>query len=141
MIYAPFIFWFWDEPLDPAKMAEMSRTMASQRFSPGYAHARKSMVGTPDLPDAEWLGDRWFAAFGAALKEAEARKNYLGYCDEYWWPSFQANGRVLAANPELRTVSLNWETIPVAGGSEIHRDRARALRPPPRRPARPFHPR
>ncbi|OGD33594.1 MAG: hypothetical protein A2V45_15015 [Candidatus Aminicenantes bacterium RBG_19FT_COMBO_58_17] len=99
------------------------------------------MVGTPDLPDAEWLGDRWFAAFGAALKEAEARKNYLGYCDEYWWPSFQANGRVLAANPELRTVSLNWETIPVAGGSEIHRDRARALRPPPRRPARPFHPR
>ena len=118
MIYAPFIFWFWDEPLDPAKMAEMSRTMASQRFSPGYAHARKSMVGTPDLPDAEWLGDRWFAAFGAALKEAEARKNYLGYCDEYWWPSFQANGRVLAANPELRAVSLNWETIPVAGGSE-----------------------
>jgi len=118
MIYAPFIFWFWDEPLDPAKMAEMSRTMASQRFSPGYAHARKSMVGTPDLPDAEWLGNKWFAAFGAALKEAEARKNYLGYCDEYWWPSFQANGRILAANPELRAVSLNWETIPVAGGSE-----------------------
>jgi hypothetical protein len=118
MIYSPFIFWFWDEPLDPAKMAEMSRVMVSQRFSPGYAHARKSMVGTLDLPDGEWLGDKWFAAFGAALKEAEARKNYLGYCDEYWWPSFQANGRVLAANPELRTVSLNWETIPVAGGSE-----------------------
>ncbi len=118
MIYAPFIFWFWDEPLDPAKMAEMSRTMASQRFNPGYAHARKSMVGTSDLPDAEWLGDKWFVAFGAALKEAEARKNYLGYCDEYWWPSFRANGRVLAANPELRTVSLNWETIQVAGGSE-----------------------
>jgi hypothetical protein len=118
MIYSPFIFWFWDEPLDPAKMAEMSRAMAGQRFSPGYAHARKSMVGTPDLPDAEWLGDKWFAAFGAVLKEAEARKNYLGYCDEYWWPSFQANGRVLASNPELRTVSLRWETIDLSGGSE-----------------------
>lgn len=118
MIYAPFIFWFWDEPLDPAKMAGMSRVMASQRFSPGYAHARKSMVGTPDLPDAEWLGDKWFAAFDAALKEAEARKNYLGYCDEYWWPSFQANGRVLAANPDLRAVSLSWETRDVPGGSE-----------------------
>jgi hypothetical protein len=84
MIYAPFIFWFWDEPLDPAKMAEMSRVLAEECFSPGYAHARKSMVGTPDLPDAEWLGDKWFAAFDAALKEAEARKNYLAYCDEYW---------------------------------------------------------
>jgi len=118
MIYAPFIFWFWDEPLDPAKMAAMSRVMADQRFSPGYAHARKSMVGTPDLPDAEWLGDKWFAAFDAALKEAEARKNYLGYCDEYWWPSFQANGRVLAAHPDLRAASLNWEVLEVSGGSE-----------------------
>jgi hypothetical protein len=119
MIYAPFIFWFWDEPLVPAKMAEMSRVLAGQRFSPGYAHARRSMVGTPDLPDAEWLGDKWFAAFDAALKEAEARKNYLGYCDEYWWPSFQANGRVLAAHPDLRTVSLKWETHDVPGGSGV----------------------
>ena len=44
MIYAPFIFWFWDEPLKPEKMAEMSRVMSSQGFSPGYAHARMSMV-------------------------------------------------------------------------------------------------
>ena len=50
MIYAPFTFWFWDEPLAPAKMAEMSRVLRSQGFNPGYAHARNSMVGTPDLP-------------------------------------------------------------------------------------------
>ncbi len=119
MIYAPFIFWFWDEPLDPAKMAEMSRVMAGERFSPGYAHPRRSMVGTPDLPDSEWLGDRWFASFDAALKEAEARRNYLGYCDEYWWPSFRANGRVLSANPDLRAASLSWETRDAPGGTEI----------------------
>ena len=118
MIYAPFIFWFWDEPLDTAKMAEMARVMISQRFNPGYAHARKSMVGTPDLPDAEWLGDKWFQAFGAALVEAEKGRGYLGYCDEYWWPSFRANGRVLAAHPELKAQSLNWQAIDVAGGSE-----------------------
>lgn len=119
MIYAPFVFWFWDEPLDPAKMGEMSRVMVGQRFNPGYAHARKSMVGTPDLPDAEWLGDKWFEAFGAALGEAEAGKGYLGYCDEYWWPSFQANGRILKENPELKAQSLRWEAIDVAGGSEV----------------------
>jgi hypothetical protein len=119
MIYAPFVFWFWDEPLDPAKMGEMSRVMVGQRFNPGYAHARKSMVGTPDLPDAEWLGDKWFDSFGAALKEAEVGKGYLGYCDEYWWPSFQANGRILKANPELKAQSLRWEAIDVEGGSEV----------------------
>jgi hypothetical protein len=119
MIYAPFVFWFWDEPLDPAKMGEMSRVMVSQRFNPGYAHARKSMVGTPDLPDAEWLGDKWFEAFGAALGDAEAAKGYLGYCDEYWWPSFQANGRLLKENPELKAQSLRWEAIDVAGGTEV----------------------
>ena len=119
MIYAPFIFWFWDEPLAPAKMAEMARVLAGQRFNPGYAHARKSMVKTPDLPDAEWLGDKWFASFGAALAEAEKAKSYLGYCDEYWWPSFQANGRVLAADPKLRAQSLRWETFDVPGGAEV----------------------
>ncbi len=119
MIYAPFIFWFWDEPLDSAKMAEMARVMISQRFNPGYAHARRSMVGTPDLPDAEWLGDKWFEAFGAALAEAEKGRGYLGYCDEYWWPSFRANGRIVAAHPELKAQSLNWQAIDVPGGADV----------------------
>ncbi len=119
MIYAPFIFWFWDEPLDTAKMAGMARVMMSQRFNPGYAHARKSMVGTPDLPAADWLGDKWFEAFGAALAEAEKGKGYLGYCDEYWWPSFQAYGRIVESRPELRAQSLRWEALDVKGGVEV----------------------
>jgi hypothetical protein len=118
MIYAPFFFWFWDEPLNTEKMTEMSRVMCSQRFNPGYAHARKSMVSTPNLDD-EWLSDTWFDAFGGALKEAEKHKSYLGYCDEYWWPSFQAHGRVLKQHPELKAQSLNWQIIKAAGGTEI----------------------
>ena len=120
MIYAPFIFWFWDEPLDPEKMAEMSRVMSGQGFNPGYAHARNSMVGTPDLPDNEWLGDKWFDAYGAALKAADQQKSYLGYCDEYWWPSFQAHGRVLKQHPELKAESLKWQIIDAAGGAEVN---------------------
>lgn len=118
-IYAPFIFWFWDEPLDPAKMASMARTLAGQGFNPGYAHARRSMVGTPDLPAEQWLADPWFSAFGAALAEAEAAGNYLGYCDEYWWPSLQAAGRVLQAHPELEAVSLKWTALDVKSGKKI----------------------
>lgn len=119
MLYAPFIFWFWDEPLNADKMAEMARVLGSQGFNPGYAHPRNSMVGTPDLPDEEWLGEKWFTAFGAALGEAEKNNQYLGYCDEYWWPSFQAKGRVLEKHPELRAQSLDWEMIDVKGGSEV----------------------
>jgi len=119
MAYAPFMFWFWDEPLDPAKMAEMSRVMISQGFNPGYAHPRRSMVGTPDLPDNQWLTDPWFTAFGAALKEAKTGNAYLGFCDEYWWPSLQANGRLVKQHPELRAQSLDWKVIDVAGGSAL----------------------
>lgn len=119
MIYAPFVFWFWDEPLNPEKMAEIARVMGSQGFNPGYAHARHSMVGTPSLPDSEWLGDKWFNAFNAALTEAEKQDKYLGYCDEYWWPSFQANGRVLKQYPELRAESLKWTVIDADGGAEV----------------------
>ena len=119
MAYAPFMFWFWDEPLDPTKMAEMSRVMISQGFNPGYAHARRSMVGTPDLPDDQWLTDPWFNAFDAALKEAKAGNAYLGFCDEYWWPSLQAHGRLVKQHPELRAQSLDWKVIDVAGGSTL----------------------
>ena len=48
MIFAPFCFWFWDEPLDPAlypaKPRDMALKMLEQRINPGYAHARVSMA-------------------------------------------------------------------------------------------------
>jgi len=119
MIYAPFVFWFWDEPLNQDKMAEMARVMGSQGFNPGYAHARHSMVDAPSLPDSQWLGEQWFSSFGAALTEAEKQDQYLGYCDEYWWPSFQANGRVLKQYPELKAESLKWEILDVDGDKEV----------------------
>ena len=119
MIYAPFMFWFWDEPLNQNKMAEMARVIGSGGFNPGYAHARNSMVGTPDLPEKEWLEDNWFNSFGAALAEAEKQNKYLGYCDEYWWPSFQANGRVIKQHPELKAESLNWQVTDATAGTEV----------------------
>ncbi|MBI5835279.1 MAG: hypothetical protein HZB16_23475 [Armatimonadetes bacterium] len=119
MAYAPFMFWFWDEPLNTAKMTEMARVMTEQGFAPGYAHARRSMVGTPDLPDAQWLGEPWFSAFSGALGQAEQAKTYLGYCDEYWWPSMQANGRVVKQHPELAATSLACETLDVRAGQTV----------------------
>lgn len=56
MIYAPFLFWFWDEPLDSSKINIMSEEILRQRFNPGYIHGRISMYEllsrTPGLKDA-----------------------------------------------------------------------------------------
>jgi len=113
MIYAPFAFWFWDAPLDEQLAADMAETMSRQRMNPGYAHPRKG------LPPEQWLSEKWFTSVNAALKKAEAAGAYLGYCDEYWWPSGRADGRVLRAHPELKSVSLKYTIINVTGPREI----------------------
>ncbi len=113
MIYAPFAFWFWDAPLDVNLASSMAEQMSAQRMNPGYAHPRKG------LPHNQWLSGLWFEAFGAALQQAEAANAYLGYCDEYWWPSGRADGRVLRSHTELAAASLEWEVFTVTGGEEI----------------------
>ena len=120
MEYAPFAFWFWDAPVDARQAAAMAREMARQRLNPGYAHPRAALGrGGVSLPKEEWLSDRWFDAFGAALREAERAGALLGYCDEYMWPSGQAAGRVLAARPDLRACSLRWSLMDLDGGAEV----------------------
>lgn len=120
MIYAPFMFWFWDEPLQPGKAAEMARVMLSQNISPGYPHARMAKTpGCPDLPVEQWLSPQWFESFDGALKQVEAKKSYLGYCDEYWWPGLQGRGRVLQARPDLKAQSLAWQTFDLPAGGQI----------------------
>jgi len=139
LIYAPFAFWFWDAALDPEQTAAMAREMCRQGLNPGYAHPRRG------LPRESWLAPEWFEAFGAALDQAEAAGAYLGYCDEYWWPSGQADGRVLEAHPELAAVSLDWSVRDVEGGGEVQlpesfftvaarRAQPESAAPPPARP-------
>ena len=117
MEFGPFMFWFWDAPLDSANPTEMARTMASQNINPGYAHARHTMVDEPSLdPDEEWLSDAWFDAFESTLSAAEDTGTQFGYCDEYWWPSMRAAGRVVEENPDLAGAYLRWRTIDVPAG-------------------------
>ena len=119
MIYAPFTFWFWDEPIKAGKAANMARKMLEQGLNPGYPHARMSQAGTPDLPRSQWLSDQWMNEIDGSLKEAQLAGGYLGYVDEYWWPSGRAAGRVLKNNPELWSVSLKWQTFDVDGQTRI----------------------
>ncbi|MEW6071370.1 MAG: glycosylhydrolase-like jelly roll fold domain-containing protein [Planctomycetota bacterium] len=112
-IYAPFAFWFFDAPLDPAHVAAMAAEMCRQGMNPGYAHPRRG------LPREEWLSPLWFDSLDAARREAEAASAFLSYCDEYYWPSGRADGRVLAAQPDLAAVSLACRTFDVTEGETV----------------------
>ena len=119
MIYAPFMFWFWDSPMDTDQVVEMAETMISQGINPGYVHPRRSMNESPGLPPEQWLGPEWFEGFEAVTHSAKKRKAYLGYVDEYWWPSLQAKGRVLDQHPDLHAWTLETEVLRVQGGHTI----------------------
>jgi hypothetical protein len=119
MIYAPFMFWFWDEPLKTDKMVEMAETMIQQGINPGYVHPRRSMNESPSLPPEQWLGEAWFDAYQAVTQKTKEMDAYLGYVDEYWWPSLQAKGRVLGKHPDLKAWTLGTDMIRVNGGSKV----------------------
>ncbi len=122
LFYAPHTFWFWDAPLDKSLTASMAREMAAKRLNPGYAHPRHSgdqHKPYPTLPVDQWLSPLWFESFGTALSEAQTVGMTLGYCDEYWWPSGQAAGRVLKKNPELAAQSLEWNKQIVSGPDQL----------------------
>ena len=117
MMYAPFAYWFWDAALDNNFIVEMVEAMCQQRLNPGYIHARQRRgIG---LPYDEWLSPQWFDAVKNATLSAEANNMYLGYCDEFNWPSGSANGRVVEEYPDLAAISLKWDIVDVQGDTLI----------------------
>ena len=83
MMYAPFMFWFWDAPIDKAQAGEIAQKLAAQRINPGYSHARHSIAtGAPSLPVAGWLSPLWFDAFSDVVNIAEQSDTYFSFCDE-----------------------------------------------------------
>ncbi len=122
LFYAPHTFWFWDTNLDPEQTASMAQEMTKQRLNPGYTHPRHSEAPGktfPSLPRDEWLSPLWFQSIESAAKEAEKAGMTLGYCDEYWWPSGRADGRVLEQAPDLAATSLEWVRIISKGETQL----------------------
>ena len=119
MIYAPFMFWFWDSPMDTEQVKEMAEKMIGQGINAGYIHPRRSMNESPGLPPEQWLGKEWFEGFEAVTRLSKEKDAYLGYIDEYWWPSLQAKGRVLRQHPELKALTLETNISYVSQGEKI----------------------
>ena len=133
MIYAPYLFWFWDEPLNREKIVSMADEILEQRFNLGYIHGRISMYELlhntlglgdamephPSLPGDEWMSDEWLATVGQLADMAGERGAYVGYNDEYMWPSGQAKGRVVDGHPELCNEYLTFSVRDVKPGEKV----------------------
>lgn len=146
MLYGPFMFWFWDAPLEASNPVEMAKRLLEQNINPGYAHPRVSMVDEPEEEDPstewmssvyeksginvpksltgldpreEWLSEEWFELFGETVDATEEMGGRFSYCDEFWWPSMQAAGRVVEEHPELEAEYLQWRTIDVPADQTI----------------------
>ncbi len=110
--FSPWMFWFWDAPLDKQQLLSIAGRIMDSGMNPGYVHARWSLgsfeIGktwkmdkTPTLDERDWLSDAWFEDF-RDVADAAARRGYqLGFVDEFWWPSGNAAGRVVKEHPEL----------------------------------------
>ena len=143
--HAPFMFWFWDvAPPDPDVVEQMAERLLDVGINPGYVHARPPVVPhypadptDPDHPVARgWLGEEWFAAFDRVVAAADRRGAHVGFCDDVWWPSLRAAGRVLERHPELRAQSLAWRVLEGTGTLEVPEcDFALAARRAPFAPA------
>lgn len=146
--YAPYMFWFWDvAPPDPEQVEEMARRLIGARINPGYVHARPPIV--PEFPRDPtssahpvaqvWLTEEWFAAFDRVVALAAREGAQVGFCDDVWWPSLRAAGRVLERHPELAAQTLAWTLVEGRGKLEIPRAdfvvaARRAGEPEPERP-------
>jgi hypothetical protein len=133
MIYAPFLYWFWDEPLNREKIRSMTHEIVKQKFNPGYIFAHTSMADLlsttpglekamephPSLPDKEWLSQEWFDALKDVVEITKAANAYVTYADEFMWPSGRANGRVIKQHPELHNSNLDFSVIDVQGGESV----------------------
>ena len=126
--YAPYQFWFWDQPLDDLglKPEDMAHEMAEKGFNPGYAHARTNYAHEfardgaqiPAISEEEWLGEKWFEAIDRTAAQARMDGVHFTVADEFGWPSLQAAGRVLKKYPEMGARSLNVRVFDVEGGAE-----------------------
>ena len=127
MIYAPFLYWFWDEPIDREKIRGMTRQILAQHFNPGYLSSHQSMADIlgpkvmephPSMPKDQWLSELWFDAVEDVVSFTEKNGGYVTYTDEYMWPSGRAAGRVMQKHPELANESLQWEVTDVSPGTK-----------------------
>lgn len=117
--YAPHAFWFWNDSLNSRQSAYMAREMIKKGMSPGYIHPRH-INQAEGLPPDQWLSEQYFKDFKEVLEISDSAGMYVGFCDDYWWPSGRIGGRMINEHPEMQAKDLKWEKWELWGPRKVY---------------------
>ncbi|MCQ2379460.1 MAG: hypothetical protein MJ025_00850 [Victivallaceae bacterium] len=97
------VFWFLNERVDEAEIRRQIRMMRDKGVDGFFMHAMPSEYRPKSFPGGldGYLSETWFNMIGTAIDEAGKLGMTAWLYDEGGWPSGHANGKVLAARPDL----------------------------------------
>ena len=99
----PSPFWFWNDHLDPKRLADQYDRLLDAGMGGAIMHARSG------LPCDQYLDERWWRSIDAVVKRAHQRGGTAWLYDEYGWPSGTAAGRVPKNHPEFRMQHIKMD--------------------------------
>jgi hypothetical protein len=92
--YRPAPQWSWNSELTEARITEQLEQFAAQGCGGLFTHARPGCI-------TGYMSERWLAAWGHALREAERLGLDFHIYDEFMCPAGHAGGLVIAERPHL----------------------------------------
>ncbi|GHV01279.1 glycoside hydrolase [Clostridia bacterium] len=90
----PLCFWGWNDDIRDAELIEQLRGFKAAGIGGVLVHSRAGLK-------IEYMGERWFAAFGTTVEECGRLGLEVWIYDEDGWPSGFAGGRVFRKDKDF----------------------------------------
>ena len=102
--YRPAAFWGFNDDLSPERTQELLTAMKDANIGTVLPHARGGLK-------AEYMGDRWMAAFRQSVSFCKNNGMNVWFYDEKAWPSGYAGGKVNELGEKYQQKYLRTEKI------------------------------
>jgi len=109
---APMPFWMWNGEMEEGEIRRQIGLMADAGVEAFVIHPREGL-------ETPYLSDQWFAMVKAAVAEAMDRRMKVWIYDDLNWPSGQAGGQLIEADPTRCAHHLARVTVATNGRKQF----------------------
>ena len=102
--YRPIPFWSWNDKLENEELCHQIKMMNDAGIGGYFMHARGGLL-------TEYMGEKWFDAVNACLKQGKAVGMNSWAYDENGWPSGFGDGKVNGLGVKYQQKYLRCETV------------------------------
>ncbi|MCK4983272.1 MAG: hypothetical protein KAS17_10135, partial [Victivallaceae bacterium] len=106
--YRPVPFWSWNDKLDNEELRHQVRIMHDAGIGGYFMHARGGLL-------TQYMGEEWFEAVDACLKQGNSLGMRSWAYDENGWPSGFGDGKVNGLGVKYQQKYLRCETVNASG--------------------------